>query len=105
MIAGATRLAEGLRAVIAHHGLPWCVSQVGARAEFQFCPAPPRNGSQALAAMDGALEHLLHLALLNRGVLITPFHNMMLVCPDTRPADIDRLLDAFDAVLGELCAA
>jgi glutamate-1-semialdehyde 2,1-aminomutase len=104
MIAGAARLAEGLRAVIARHGLPWCVSQVGARAEFQFCPAPPRNGSQALAAMDGALEHLLHLALLNRGVLITPFHNMMLVCPDTRPADIDRLLDAFDAVLGELCA-
>ena len=55
--------------------------------------------------MDDALEHLLHLALLNRGVLITPFHNMMLVCPDTTDADVQRLLEAFDAVLTELLAA
>ena len=96
------QLAGGLRKVIACHGLPWCVSQVGARCEFQFCPAPPRNGSQAEAAMDPALEHALHLFLLNRGVLITPFHNMMLVCPDTTDADIARLLDAFDEALHAL---
>lgn len=102
--ARCTRLAEGLRSVIAHHGLPWCVTQVGARCEFQFCATPPRNGTEAEAAMDDALEHALHLALLNRGVMITPFHNMMLVCPDTSDADVERLLSAFDAVLRELVA-
>ncbi len=97
-------LADGLRATIARHGLPWCVSQVGARTEFQFCATPPGNGAQAGAAMDAALEHAIHLYLLNRGVLITPFHNMMLVCPDTSQADVQLLLDAFDAALAELCA-
>ena len=72
---------------------------------FTNCPfyaMPPRNGSEAAAAMDEALEQAIHLALLNRGVMITPFHNMMLVCPDTSDADIDRLLAAFDEVLGLL---
>jgi glutamate-1-semialdehyde 2,1-aminomutase len=100
--ARCARLADGLRAAIARHGLPWCVTQVGARCEFQFCAVPPRNGSEAAAAMDEALEQAIHLALLNRGVMITPFHNMMLVCPDTSDADIDRLLAAFDEVLGLL---
>ncbi len=104
MLALAGELAQGLRGAIARHGLPWCVSQVGARAEFQFCDRPPRNGSEAAAAMNDALEHLLHLALLNRGVLITPFHNMMLVCPETSAADVERLVQAFDAVLAELTA-
>ncbi|MEF7613588.1 aspartate aminotransferase family protein [Aquincola sp. MAHUQ-54] len=104
MIQRAGQLAEGLRAAIARHGLPWCVTQVGARAEFQFCARPPRNGTEAAAAMDDALEHLVHLALLNRGVLITPFHNMMLVCPDTTGADVARLLAAFDEVLHDLVA-
>ena len=54
--------------------------------------------------MDAELEHALHLALLNRGVLITPFHNMMLICPDTTEAQLQRLLDAFDAVLCDLLA-
>jgi len=100
--ARCTHLAEGLRAVIARHRLPWCVTQVGARCEFQFCTTPPRNGSEAAAAMDDALEQALHLALLNRGVMITPFHNMMLVCPDTTDADVDRLLAAFDEALSAL---
>jgi glutamate-1-semialdehyde 2,1-aminomutase len=102
MHALAARLADGLRQVIARHHLPWCVSQVGARTEFQFCPTPPRNGSEAEAAMHPVLEHALHLALLNRGVLITPFHNMMLVCPDTTEADVAQLLDALDDVLAQL---
>ncbi|WP_028228296.1 aspartate aminotransferase family protein [Paraburkholderia ferrariae] len=102
MFALAARLADGLSATIARHALPWCVTRVGARTEFQFCTTPPRNGTEARAAMDDELEHLVHLYLLNRGVLITPFHNMMLVCPDTTTADIDRLLEAFDACLAEL---
>ncbi|MEK8033433.1 aspartate aminotransferase family protein [Ideonella sp. DXS29W] len=97
-----TRLADGLRRVIARHRLPWCVTQVGARCEFQFCASPPRNGTEATAAMDAALEHAIHLALLNRGVVITPFHNMMLVCPDTTDDDVESLLIAFDGVLGQL---
>lgn len=102
--ARCTRLAGGLRTVIARHGLPWCVTQVGARCEFQFCATPPRNGSEAGAAMDADLEQAIHLALLNRGAMITPFHNMMLVCPDTTDADVDRLMAAFDEVLAELTA-
>jgi len=100
--ARCARLADGLRAVIARHALPWCVTEVGARCEFQFRAVPPRNGGEAAAAMDEALEQAIHLALLNRGVMITPFHNMMLICPDTSDADIDRLLAAFDEVLGLL---
>lgn len=103
MFALAERLAHGLTATITRHALPWCVTRVGARSEFQFCATPPRNGSQARAAMDDELEHIIHLYLLNRGVLITPFHNMMLVCPETSEADVDRLIGAFDACLAELC--
>lgn len=102
MLARAELLAQGLRGLLARHGLSWCVSQVGARTEFQFCASPPRNGTEADAAMDPALEHALHLYLLNRGVLITPFHNMMLVCPDTTDADVQCLLDGLDAALAEL---
>jgi len=93
-----------LRGVITNHRLPWCVTQVGARVEFQFCRTAPLNGSQAGLAMDAALEHALHLGLLNRGVLITPFHNMMLVCPDTTETDVHCLLGAFDTVLQTLIA-
>ncbi|MEO8060666.1 MAG: aspartate aminotransferase family protein, partial [Burkholderiales bacterium] len=100
----ARRLAGLLQALFARHGLHWCVTQVGARTEFQFCPVPPRNGTQAGAAMDAELEHALHLYLLNRGLLITPFHNMMLICPDTTDADVDRLVAAMDAALTQLCA-
>ena len=102
MQALATRLAVGLRGHITRHRLPWCVTQVGARTEFQFCPTPPRNGTEAGQALDSELEHLIHLGLLNRGVLITPFHNMMLVSPAHTEADVDRLLTAFDEVISQL---
>lgn len=105
MLGTASTLAEGLREVIARHRLPWCVTQLGARTEFQFRATPPRNGSEAGAALDPELEHLIHLALLNRGVLITPFHNMMLVCPATTAADVQRLLVAFDQVLAKIAVA
>ena len=105
VLALSGTLDAGLRERIAHRGLPWCVTQLGARCEFQFCATPPHNGSEAAAAFDTELEHLIHLALLNRGVLITPFHNMMLVCPATTADDVQRLLDAFDEVLGAIAQA
>lgn len=97
MFGLAERLAEGLRRVIDAQRLPWCVTRIGARTEFQFAAAPPRNGSEAERILDSELEHIVHLFLLNRGLLITPFHNMMLVCPDTTPAEVDRLVAAFAA--------
>jgi glutamate-1-semialdehyde 2,1-aminomutase len=80
------------------------VTQIGARTEFQFTPVAPRNGSQADAILDPALEHNIHLYLLNRGLIITPFHNMMLVCPETKVADVDRLVAAIDAFVTETVA-
>jgi glutamate-1-semialdehyde 2,1-aminomutase len=103
MLSTATLLSDGLRECIARHQLPWCVTQLGARTEFQFRAIPPRTGTEAADALDAELEHLIHLALLNRGVMITPFHNMMLVCPNTSADDVRRLLAAFDAVLVEIC--
>ena len=104
MLALTTALAQGLRTTIAKHQLPWCVTQVGVRCEFQFGMQPPRNGSEAGALLDGDLEQLIHLMLLNRGIMITPFHNMLLTCPATTTADIQRMLAAFDDVLQALTA-
>ena len=105
MLALSSRLAKGLRVLIDRHRLAWCVTQVGARVEFQFCPTPPRNGSEADKVLDGELEHLIHLGLLNRGILITPFHNMMLVCPQTTDEDVQRLIGALDDVIGQITPA
>jgi glutamate-1-semialdehyde 2,1-aminomutase len=102
MLPLAERLAQGIRKLIEQHGLPWCVTQVGARTEFQFTPTPPRNGTEAEQILDSELEHLIHLGLLNRGVMITPFHNMMLVCPQTTEQQVDQLLQALNEVMGEI---
>jgi glutamate-1-semialdehyde 2,1-aminomutase len=102
MFALADQLARGLRGVIAKHRLPWCVTQVGARTEFQFTSTPPVNGTQAEAVLDGELEQIVHLYLLNRGLLITPFHNMLLVCPHTSADDVVRLVAVFDDCAREL---
>jgi glutamate-1-semialdehyde 2,1-aminomutase len=91
-------LADGLQAAVDTHGLPWHIVRVGARVEFVCAPGPLRNGTQAEAAHAPALEQAIHLALLNRGCLIAPFHNMMLVCPATTAAQVARLQDAFAAV-------
>lgn len=104
MLALAASLASGLRTLIARHALPWSVTVLGARCEFQFCPTPPRNGAEAEAAFHDSLQRALHLYLINRGLLITPFHNMMLCCPETRAADVARLLSTLDHALTELLA-
>ena len=99
MLAGAERLATGLSSVIEAAELPWHVVRVGARVEFICAPGPLRNGTEAAAAHHPILEGALHLGLLNRGCLIAPFHNMMLVSPVTTDAQIDRLIAAFADVL------
>ncbi|MBW8725875.1 MAG: aspartate aminotransferase family protein [Inquilinus limosus] len=100
MVDRARGLAVGIEAAIARHGLAWHVTQIGARVEFHFTPTPYRSGSEAAAAMRPDLEQLVNLFLINRGILIAPFHNMMLASPATTAAQIARFHDAFDA-----CAA
>jgi glutamate-1-semialdehyde 2,1-aminomutase len=97
MLANAERLALGARQLIAKHRLPWYVAQSGARVETLYAANVPRNATDVSLGRDGELEALLHVYFMNRGVLITPFHSMMLMCPATEDADVDRYL----AVLSE----
>jgi glutamate-1-semialdehyde 2,1-aminomutase len=94
--------AKGVRQMIADRNLPWHILQLGARAEFRFCPEPPRTGGASAAATDRDLDEYLHLFLLNRGVLITPFHNMALMCPKTTSDDVDRLLALLTDAVSDL---
>jgi glutamate-1-semialdehyde 2,1-aminomutase len=105
MIATCERYVAGVRAVFAEHGAPWHIVGLGARAEFGFAPAPYATGAEAHDAIDPLLDDLLHAALLNRGVMLTPFHNMALMGPSTTAADVDRVVEALDAVVGEIFAA
>jgi len=94
-----TRLAAGLRDAIARTGLAWSVSQLGARAEYRFADPAPRTGTASEAAADPELDDYLHVFAANRGVLLTPFHNMTLTCPDTTTSDVDAYSKVFaDAV-------
>ena len=102
MDALAARLATGLQLVITTYEVPWHVVRVGARVEFICAPGPLRNGTQAEAAHAPALEQAIHLALLNRGCLIAPFHNMMLVSPATQAAQVETLVQAFESVVASL---
>ena len=98
----AVRFNDGVAAEIKKHGLPWNVQRLGCRAEYTFCQRPPRNGGESAAAADFELERFLHLYALNRGVLLTPFHNMALMCPDTTAADIDQHTRIFAEAAAEL---
>jgi glutamate-1-semialdehyde 2,1-aminomutase len=102
MEAGAARLEAGLAKAIADLRAPWHVVRVGARVEFICWPNPLKNGAEAELAHAPELEAAIHAGLVNRGVLIAPFHNMMLVSPVTSDAQIDRLVAAFREVAGEL---
>jgi glutamate-1-semialdehyde 2,1-aminomutase len=81
------------------------VVQLGCRAEYRFSPEPPRDGGEAAALGDEELARFLHLYLLTRGVLITPFHNMALMCGETKPEQVDRHTEVFDGALRELFGA
>ena len=98
MLGLAARLEQGLSHHIATHRLPWTVTRLGARMELQFMPHTPRDAQDVVDHAQPELESFTHLFMLNRGVLLTPFHSMMLLSPSTQVADVDRLLAAFDAL-------
>jgi len=98
----AQRLERGVADVIIKHSLPWHVTRVGARVEFMCVPKPPKNGFEASQVIHRPIDEAVHRYLLNRGVVITPFHNMMLVCPSTTEAHVNQLLEALEACIAEL---
>jgi glutamate-1-semialdehyde 2,1-aminomutase len=102
MIPLAKLFADEVAAAIAEANLPWHVAQLGCRAEYLFHPHPPRNGGEAAAAADFELERFMHLYALNRGILLTPFHNMALISPVTTADDISAHTRAFTAAVREL---
>jgi len=104
MIERATQWTAGVQAAIDEFHAPWQVTQLGARAEYSFRPDAPSTGSEAAAADDFELQQYLHLHALNRGILITPFHNMALMCPVTSEADVERHTVAFREAVASLFA-
>ena len=102
MIPMAERWTEGVAKVIAEFDLPWTVTRLGCRAEYLFAPQTPRNGTEAHDAMDFELERFMHLYAMNRGILLTPFHNMALMSPVTSKEDIDQHTKVFRDAAKEL---
>jgi glutamate-1-semialdehyde 2,1-aminomutase len=102
MAALAERFTTAVAREITRQGLPWNVERLGCRAEYTFSEKAPRNGRESARASDFELERFLHLYALNRGVLLTPFHNMALMCPETSEADVDLHSRIFREVTEEL---
>jgi glutamate-1-semialdehyde 2,1-aminomutase len=102
MSALRERFVAGVETAFDRHSVPWSVVSLGARAEYRFAAEPPRTGAESAAAGDREVEEYLHLYLLNRGVLITPFHNMALMCPATTEEQVDRHTEAFTGAVEEL---
>src|SRR6266705_2244022 len=102
MVPLAKRFTDGVAENLRATNLPWNVIRLGARAEYTFASKPPRNGGESAAAADLELERFLHLYALNRGVLLTPFHNMALMSPATTEADIDAHTKVFASAAAEL---
>ncbi|MBF8291057.1 MAG: aminotransferase class-III [Chloroflexi bacterium] len=102
MIPLAERWEAGVNAAIARHDVPWHVTRLGARAEYHFMPHPPRTGREQWDNADPDLERFLHLWAMNRGILMTPFHNMALMSPATTEADVDRHTEVFEAAVAAL---
>lgn len=98
----AERLTDGIDGMIKAADLPWHVLCLGCRVEYRFCPTPPRNGEEAIAAYDTELDRLVHLFFLNRSILLTPFHDMMLVSPETTAEDVDFHNRVFSEFVNEL---
>ncbi len=102
MIAMGERFERGVAETIERNGLPWHVTRLGCRVEYLFRPDPPRTGSEAAAGSDHLLDRLIHLYALNRGILLTPFHNMALMSPATTEVDVDRHTEVFAEAAAEL---
>ncbi len=101
----AVRFTEGVEGVIAEHDLPWHIVRLGCRAEYLFRPNPAHDGVEAAAGQDEDLDALIHLYMLNRAVLLTPFHNMSLMSPATTAEDVDRHTAVFADAARELVGA
>jgi glutamate-1-semialdehyde 2,1-aminomutase len=104
MIRLCERFTGGVEAAISEHGIPWTIVSLGARCEYRYSPEPPRTGAESAAAGDPELDEYLHLYLMNRGVLITPFHNMALMCPATTEEHVERHTQVFGDAVAELAA-
>jgi glutamate-1-semialdehyde aminotransferase len=102
MIALGERFERGVAETIERHGLPWHVTRLGCRVEYLFRPDAPRTGSEAAAGGNHLLDRLIHLYALNRGILLTPFHNMALMSPATTEGDVDRHTEVFGELAAEL---
>lgn len=102
MFAGQERLSDGLDAILEKYDVPWSLTRSGARCEMQFMPTLPKNGSEAKNHFDWELMYYMHIYLENRGLLITPFHNMMLISPVTTDEDIDTLIQGWEDCIKEL---
>ncbi|MDC5697563.1 aspartate aminotransferase family protein [Intrasporangium calvum] len=102
MVPLAQAWVDGVQAGIDSVDAPWHVTRLGARGEYNFSAEPPRNGREAHDADDFELQQYLHLYALNRGILLTPFHNMALMSPATTRADVDAHTVMFHECVGEL---
>ena len=102
MIALATEFTRGAQATLDELDVPWSISQLGARAEYRFARPAPTTGEASAAAADDELDAYMHLAMVNRGILMTPFHNMALMCPETSREDVERHTQVFREVVGAL---
>lgn len=102
MISLGARFADGVQSVLDARDVPWSISQLGARAEYRFARPAPRTGTESAHAHDDDLEEYLHLFMANRGVLMTPFHNMALMCPLTTAADVDMHTALFDEAVSRI---
>jgi glutamate-1-semialdehyde 2,1-aminomutase len=102
MISLATTFREGVEAALECYNVPWSIAQLGARVEYRFVSPVPRTGTESAAAFDADLEDYFHLYMSNRGALLTPFHNMALMCPTTSTADVDLHTKLFDSAVSEL---
>jgi glutamate-1-semialdehyde 2,1-aminomutase len=102
MIDLATYFTDGVNDLFDRYDLPWSINQLGTRAEYRFDKPYPLTGTAAYESADAELEDFLHLYLVNRGVLLTPFHNMALMCPTTTKADVDRHHEVFEEAIQAL---
>jgi glutamate-1-semialdehyde 2,1-aminomutase len=105
MIDLATYYTDSVNALFDKYGLPWSINQLGSRAEYRFAKPYPMTGTAAAESADHELEDFIHLYLANRGVLLTPFHNMALMCPTTTRADVDTHNQVFEEVIQKLVHA
>ena len=102
MIELADRYTRGVQESLDRHDVPWSISQLGARAEYRFTRPAPTSGTASAAAGDDDLDEYVHLYAMNRGILLTPFHNMALMCPTTSEGDVDRHTEVFAEAVSEL---